>query len=140
MRGVEVRTLQKHGGREIVGAVLTSPVEASTQRAEELPTAVREGEYVVKITEYVEAAPLELEAERKEAGESADTPTPLPWRFYLVVETENGNMVVTEKLKDGREVRTENPQGLEARCALAKVAGCADCCGAGATLRDILRQ
>merc|ERR1712146_771184 len=122
------------------GAVLTSPVEASTQRAKELPTAVREGEYVVKITEYVEAAPLELEAERKEAGESADTPTPLSWRFYLVVETENGNMVVTEKLKDGMEVRTENPQGLEARCALAKVAGCADCRGAGATLRDILKQ
>jgi hypothetical protein len=118
---IEVRTVQEPGGREIVGAVFSSPLQPNAKAMSAHP-AVREGEYVVKVTEYVEVA--------------SEGATRLPWHFYEVLETENGNMVMTEKLQDGREVWTENPQGLDARCARAKVAGCADCRGAGVTLRD----
>jgi len=132
---VEVRTVQDHGGRETLGAFFTSPIHDLSTREASTPVAVREGEYVVKVTEYVEAVPVELHSTSAKPVDG----TPLPWRYYMVLETENGNVTVTEKLEDGREVRMQNPEGLEARCISAKVVSCADCRGTNVTLRDALK-
>lgn len=127
--GVEVRTVQDHGGQEVIGVVVESAAHQSTLVEATAAAVVRESEYVVKVTEYVEAAPCKAETEAS-----------LPWRYFVVLETEAGGIVVVEKFEDGREVWQEGSDGLAARRALAKVVGCADCQGAEVTLRDALKS
>uniref|UniRef100_A0A7S1WPV2 Uncharacterized protein n=1 Tax=Alexandrium catenella TaxID=2925 RepID=A0A7S1WPV2_ALECA len=105
----EVRTTKDYDGEETIGAVCSrsGPVEVSK------PTDV-----IVKATEYVEA----------EEGDC---------HFYVVMETETGNFIVTEKLRDGKVRWAANPKHLEARNSLARVTGCVECRGACATVRDI---
>lgn len=126
--GTEVRTVQEHAGQEVIGAVVE--VSHQSEAVHSSPVvAVRESEYVVKVTEYVEAAPCSTEAQPV-----------LPWRYFVTLETEAGNSVVVEKFKDGREVWEEGSSRLTERRATAKVVGCADCRTAEVTLRDALRS
>jgi len=110
---LEVRTTQEHGGREEVGAVF-SRSQATPDLA--TGTQVTNGhERVAKITEYVEEGP----------------------RYYVVIETECGNVMVTEKLEDGVTTWVENPRDLEARNSFAKVLRCEETNGQGVLLRDV---
>jgi len=106
---LEVRTAQEDGGEESIGAVCSgfAPEEVS-----------KPSDVIVKATEYVEA---------EEPG----------CHYYVVLETEMGNFIVTEKLKDGKVRWGANPKHLEARNSLARVTGSVECRGACITVRDI---
>mmetsp|Transcript_21474 Transcript_21474/g.66992 ORF Transcript_21474/g.66992 Transcript_21474/m.66992 type:complete len:634 (+) Transcript_21474:1-1902(+) len=110
---LEVRSTQEPGGQENVGAVFSGCPPMTTSNATDI---------VVKVTEYVEAS---------EPG-SPEAP-----HYYVMLETETGNSVITEKLRDGKVRWAANPKHLEARNALARVTGCTDCSSAGMSLRDI---
>jgi len=104
--GLEVRTID-----EMVGAVFS----ISTPAAEE-------HENLVKVTEYVEIAD--------------DASSTLNNHSYIVFETEQRNMIVTEMLKDGTLTWHQNPTDLASRNSNAKVIRWAD---ATVTVRDMTR-
>ena len=78
----------------------------SSQELQAAKGVIAAGELVVKITEYVE----HVCGGKKCRGHS-----------YSVLETEEGSLIVTEKLADGTAAWQENPAGLEERNSLAKV-------------------
>lgn len=118
---LEVRTIQEHGGEELIGAVFSIRASMQSWGGKWHQTA-QDNERVVKVTEYVERA-LEGPGNR---------------RVYVVLETEVGNAIVTEKLADGMAIWQENPQDLEDRNSLAKVVRIYERRnGTGATVRDI---
>jgi hypothetical protein len=127
---LQVRTLQEHSGKELIGAFFSGRPPASASSPEEdgpsseVPesTGPAEEETLVRITQYVERAPT------VSAG----------CRFYTVLETEAGRALVTER-RHGEEAAAwlENAKELEARNSLAKVTRSADCQEAGHTLRDL---
>lgn len=112
---LEVRTVQEEEGPEAIGAVCEACAPAEVPK----PTDI-----VTKATEYVEA----------EDAAGAASPR---CHFYVVLETETRNFIVTEKLRDGKVRWAANPKHLEARNSLARVTGCVECSGAGVTVRDI---
>merc|ERR1712050_267938 len=57
--------------------------------------------------------------------------------FYVVLETELRNIVVTEKLSDGTVIWIENPKNIEFRNGLAKVFSFADCQRGSVSVRTI---
>mmetsp|Transcript_123591 Transcript_123591/g.384783 ORF Transcript_123591/g.384783 Transcript_123591/m.384783 type:complete len:1284 (+) Transcript_123591:36-3887(+) len=99
---LEVRTTQEHDGEEVIGAVFSSRPDASAsgRRAEAQ-------EKITKVSEYVQSA-------------SKDVVDALSRRSYLVLETSEGNLIVTEKRRDGTITWEENPEDLEDRNSLAK--------------------
>lgn len=105
---LEVRTTQVPEGQQVVGAVfsMNAPVLEGA--------AVGEQEKLVKVTEYIEKSRTVR-------------------RSYIVLETEQGSLVVTEKLEDGTVTWQENPSNLEARNSEAKLVRSADCETAGVT-------
>merc|ERR1712060_322120 len=56
---------------------------------------------------------------------------------YVVLETEEGHSIVTEKLPDGMATWQENPQDLEDRNSLAKVIRTTGCAADGASVREL---
>merc|ERR1712187_271937 len=52
---------------------------------------------------------------------------PYSHHSYVVIETNKGNEIVTERLMDGTVTWEENPRDLEDRNSLAKVVRSADC-------------
>merc|ERR1719277_1745151 len=113
---LEVRTTQAYDGAEVIGAVLSSRTLEAT------PAEVLDRDRIVKVVEYVE---------RDHQTTSATT---LYRRYYVVYNTDLGNSVVTEKLRDGTVTWEENPANLNDRNSLAKVCRSAEC--AGSTVRD----
>lgn len=105
---LEVRTTQVPEGQEVVGAVFSTNVPVLEG------AAVEDQEKLVSVTEYIEKS-------RKVR------------RSYIVFETEQGNVVVTEKLEDGTVTWQENPNNLEARNLQAKLVRSADCKTSGVT-------
>lgn len=97
LNGIEVRTIQESDGDEMAGAAFSvrAPQRASLR-------AVPEDEKVIRATEYVEKADGEC-------------------RFYIVLETEQGSRIATEKLADGSVTWDENFESQELRDAEAKV-------------------
>jgi len=117
---LEVRTTQEVGGDEVVGAAFSMqlPKMAGTQGEEGV--TVDECETVTKVTEFVEST--------QQRADSAKHKVPKSRRHaYVVLETESGNVVVTEMCRDGQLMWQENPAGWELRNSLSKVIHCADC-------------
>jgi len=110
---LEVRTTQAHGAKEVVGAVFSVRSASQGERRAEAQ------ELLVKATQYVERA-----------GASQ-------CRYYVVLESEQGHAILTEKLADGSVAWEENPQDLEDRNSLAKVLRSADCRGAAVSVGDM---
>jgi hypothetical protein len=110
---VEVRTTQELGGQEVIGAVFSvrgpasSPQCADGGERQRRP-AVQEHELIAKVSEYVEADAAHF-------------------RSYLVLETSEDNVILTEKLADGTVTWEENPVDLEDRNSLAKFIRSWDC-------------
>jgi len=121
---LEVRTTQAPGGAELLGAVFTSG-----EPSPRAPAAERRGLGSAALGELSRAM---LYVEAATCGGSA-----LAAHFYVVLETSRGDAAVTEELDDGTVAWVENPAGLEARNARAKVMRSTDCRGGGATLRDV---
>jgi len=117
---LEIRTTQELDGEEAIGAVFSirTPLQPSAEGAE--APSIGGHEQVLKATEFAEHA--EGHALR---------------RSYVVLETEQGNEVVTEKLDDGTTTWEENPPALEVRNSFAKVLRSVNCDVARATLKDM---
>merc|ERR1712079_10183 len=79
----------------------------------------------MKITEYVEDVKSNHDCVQENC------------RYYIVLENETGDVIVTEKLQDGMVTWSENPKNLETRNSLAKVFSCTDSRNANITVRDI---
>mmetsp|Transcript_66352 Transcript_66352/g.194190 ORF Transcript_66352/g.194190 Transcript_66352/m.194190 type:complete len:1053 (-) Transcript_66352:57-3215(-) len=107
---LDLRTTQEHNGKEAIGSVfsvLPSMQTASSQRS------VQEHEKITKATEYVEAA--------------LGVPSMAYRRSYVVLTTEEGSQILTEKLADGTVSWQENPEKLEDRNSFAKVIRSGSC-------------
>jgi len=130
---LEVRTTQALGSDEIVGAVFsirnptsTSGKENATEEEEitfsQEPVSLEEK--IIHATEFVERAFV-----------NGGKPSALR-RYYLVLETEAGHTIVTERLPDGTVTWEENPLEVEDRNSLAKVTR-ASACQPGVVLQDL---
>lgn len=142
---LEVRTTQELGGREAIGAIFSRQAVLAQGPASCTGPSALSREAIVKVTEYVEApapgggdgrrsgAKLKLSGGKKTRAEGA------PHHYFVVLETETGAAIVTEKLERdwGRVTWEENPDGLYARAGLAKVVGCVDCLGTGLCAQDM---
>uniref|UniRef100_A0A7S2FX52 Uncharacterized protein n=1 Tax=Alexandrium andersonii TaxID=327968 RepID=A0A7S2FX52_9DINO len=100
---LDVRTTQEHDGEEIVGAVFSTRSVGACSSGKSAEAT----EKIVKVSEYVQAV----------GKDSADA---LARRSYLVLETSEGNVIVTEKCRDGTISWEENPEDIEDRNSLAK--------------------
>mmetsp|Transcript_113154 Transcript_113154/g.352715 ORF Transcript_113154/g.352715 Transcript_113154/m.352715 type:complete len:295 (-) Transcript_113154:32-916(-) len=123
--GVEVRTVQEDGCKEVIGAAFSSraPVKAQTSF---MGFGVKDSEIIVKVLEYVEG-------DRDGAKQSAASEC----RYYAVLETDQGNLIATEQLGDRTLTWEDNPISLEARNYLAKVTRHAECRNACVTVADL---
>jgi hypothetical protein len=113
---IEVRTTQEHAEQEVVGAVFSVRQQTHGKTGR---TALGH-ENIIKATEYVEKMP--------KASEEC--------KYYVVLETEYGNTIVTERLQDIASWE-ENVADLEGRNSLAKVVRTASCRRAGVTVQDL---
>jgi len=114
---LEVRTCQEPAGEETVGAVfsLTEPEKRASCCNK---VAGPDMSKIQKVTEYVETA---------NDGR----------RSFVVFETLLGNVIVTEKLVDGKTTWEENPADLDDRKALAKVVRTTECTQNGVWIRNM---
>merc|ERR1740123_480868 len=115
---LEVRATQAPDSKRVIGAVFSLGSDAKSEEA-------RDGEKIVKATQYVEKASVGR----------------LRCRYYVVFETEGGCKVVTERLSNGTVAWKTNPTDVEDRNSLAKVICSSDCSNTGATMgavRDYL--
>jgi len=118
LSNLEVRTFQELDCEEVVGAVfsLRDPQSGSEQASN--TQRVELEETITKATEYVE---------RAIAGHR---------RYYVVLETENGHKILTERHEDGRITWEADPVDLDERNSLAKVTRSKEC-GAVTTIHDL---
>jgi hypothetical protein len=126
---LEVRATQAHDGEQVTGAVYSKKAVPTVQvlSGDESVSTVARTDSVVKAVEYVEdARPAQGVAARERAR-----------RYYVVLETEQGDAIVTEKLQDGSTTWTENPDDMEARSSLAKVIKTADWSDKAITVGDM---
>jgi len=123
--GLEVRTIQEHGGKELIGQIFSARAHGLVGGE---VGGVKDADCIVKATEYVESAGHRSPAAR---------PTKLQCHYYVVLETRAGGEVVTERLATGAVAWVENPKDLEARNMMAKVTGCIDCSNEKITVRDV---
>lgn len=127
---LEVRTTQEHDGKEVVGVVFSVRSTKRLYNAGRQAFSARGSERFVKITEYIEAASQDATSLKASATSSSDR------HSYVVLETEQGTLVVTEKRADGTVTWDENPKDLEDRNSLAKVIRSMDC---AITVQDMRR-
>jgi len=113
---LEVRTFQEIQCEVVIGAVfsLQDPKSSASSRT----CKVEEEEIITKATEYVE---------RAVAGHR---------RYYVVLETEAGQQILTERHRDGRVSWEAYPENLEERNSLAKVTR-SKACLAATSIRDL---
>jgi hypothetical protein len=117
---LEIRTTQEHERDEVVGAVFSVQLPKATTST---PDVIDEREQLTKILEYVEHAGA------KTKGVSR--------RYYLLLETEKGNKIVTERLSNGRSSWVFNPADLDDRCSLAKLTR-SETCTSSVSIRDMM--
>jgi len=106
---LEVRTLQEAGSQEVVGAVFSSQGAPASTEGEW--STIAKTDRIVKAVLYVEADP--------EA-------TPMQ-HFFTVLETDQGDFIMVEMLRDGSQSWVENAAELETRRAHAKVLRATEC-------------
>merc|ERR1719464_1164581 len=118
MGSLEVRTLQEAGGEEAVGAVFSAEERGRSEAGG--GRSPLESHRLAKVTEYVEGA--------TGVGAAAAGGRRRPrCRYYVVLETEQGAKVVTERLPDGTTSWEENPVDLADRKSLAKALRTSGC-------------
>jgi len=121
---LEVRTTRESGADEVIEVVYSIRNQAHKTAAKS--NTITEQEKVKKVTEYVERAFVP----------GADVKSLLR-RYYLVLETETGSNIVTERLCDGQLSWIANPEDLEDRNSLAKLTRC-ETVSTGVTVRDMM--
>jgi len=117
---VEVRTTQMHEEDEVVGAVFSIRDPKSIAGVQN--KFAQASERIEKVTEYVERS--------MSGGE---------FGFYVVIETEQGNVIVSEKVGT-KMTWEENVADLSDRNSLAKVIRTGDCRNSNTTLADVKKE
>jgi hypothetical protein len=127
MGSFEVRTTQELGCEEEVGVVFSAcaPVVKGGRKGER----IQEDEQITQATEYVERV---LDIECLPGAKSHAR-----FRYYLVLETQNGQKIATERLRDGSVTWQEDPEDLEDRNSLAKATRSREALS-GLTVRDMI--
>merc|ERR1719210_578259 len=117
---LDVRTTQEDNGKEIIGAVFSIRSSISSSTSQE---HIQDHDKIVKVTEHIEAAQQNA----------------VYCHSYAVLETVRGDVIVTEKLKNGTVTWEENPQDLEDRNSLSRCIRSWDCSRArtNVTIRDM---
>mmetsp|Transcript_45781 Transcript_45781/g.116319 ORF Transcript_45781/g.116319 Transcript_45781/m.116319 type:complete len:649 (-) Transcript_45781:203-2149(-) len=118
---LEVRTMQEHGSQETVCAVFSIAASSKPVWGAACRRSLSEHDRLAKVTEFVER--------------SSDAS--LARHSYVVLESELGDVVVTEKLSSGAVVWRENPSDLEFRNSLAKVIRSTTCSKSAATVGEM---
>lgn len=117
---LEIRTTQEQTEKETVGVVFSRRAPSWKLSSGKQAKEVREGERIVKAKVYIEAA-LEEQA-------SANPTKPMS-QFYVVLETDASNVIVTERLANSHSVSwAVNPENLEDRNFLARLLFTIDDC------------
>jgi hypothetical protein len=120
---LEVRTTQEHNCEEAVGVVFI--LRSAEVRKCSDQDQLQPQEKITKATEYVEHKVL--------PGASMGS------SYFLVLDTEKGHQICTERLADGQVMWEVNPENLEERTSLAKVFREKEC-SKGAIVRDIQKR
>lgn len=120
MGSLEVRTIQDFDSSEEVGVVFSVRVPAAKGGAK--GERIQESARISKATEYVERVWDEDSNNR--------------WHYYLVLETQSGQKIVTERLRNGRLTWLEDPDDLGDRNSLARATRSKDATNA-LTVRDM---
>lgn len=131
---LEVRSIQAYDQAETVGVVFTirKPSSFMQERLQEMRRVVKDSECISKVTEYVE--PVQSKTDKFIGGTGHGAL--YDCCYYTVIETREGNVVVTEKV-NGAVAWEENPVDLEDRNSLAKVLRAGDCSDMFATVQDL---
>eukprot|EP00930_Biecheleria_cincta_P060791 TRINITY_DN4638_c0_g3_i1.p1 TRINITY_DN4638_c0_g3~~TRINITY_DN4638_c0_g3_i1.p1 ORF type:complete len:1047 (-),score=228.89 TRINITY_DN4638_c0_g3_i1:30-2930(-) len=117
---LEIRTTQEQTDKEIVGVVFSRRAPSWQLETGKHAKEVRDGERIVKAKVYIEAA---------SDGQASANPTKPAAHFYVVLETDAANVIVTEKLANNHSVSwAVNPQKLEDRNSLARLLFTIDHC------------
>jgi hypothetical protein len=106
---LEVRTTQEAAADEIIGAVFSIRNQAPKTNSSK-PKSLDEKDKIVKVSEYVERAFTH--------GRDASA---LQRRYYLVLETDKGNKIVSERLNDRQLTWVVDPDDVDDRNSLAKL-------------------
>jgi len=117
---LEVRTTQKPTADEVVGVVFSIRPSTQTLVQGRQCQKVQEHERILKASVYV--------AEDRQRLSNHG--------YYLVLETDGRNTIVTEMLRDGAVTWQENPADVGDRNSLAKAFRSMDCRG-GMTVHDM---
>jgi len=130
---IEVRTTQEHDSEEVIGAVFSCRAPTQVLGTGE-GLAIKQHESIVKVTQYVEKiqgkTPKSMQLKKESKTSLAD------FHFYVVFETESGNIIVTEKLGT-TATWAENPPNLEARNSLARITRSIKSCSVDITVKNI---
>jgi hypothetical protein len=129
---LEVRTCQEPDGIETIGAVFSvrSGAQVSAKQSGQGRT-IAEHEKVVRAVQFVERGTRGI-------SKSTIALNGRPYnQFYVMLETELGSRIVTEKLADGTVTWKENPADLEDRNSLGKVVFMKDCTSTAVTVKDM---
>lgn len=114
---LEVRTVTEPGLSEVVGAVLSASTPAWNLQQSRAVSTLSSEDKIAKAKLYTEAIDSETSARLDEKWSSRLNYC----HWYVVLETEKGNVMVTEMLADGSTIMAVNPEGVEDRNSLAKV-------------------
>mmetsp|Transcript_46297 Transcript_46297/g.83480 ORF Transcript_46297/g.83480 Transcript_46297/m.83480 type:complete len:935 (-) Transcript_46297:14-2818(-) len=124
---LEIRTTQAASGSEEVGAVFSRRAQTWKPAAGKNRREALETEKLVKAKFYVET----VEAS-SEIASSLDK-----CHYFVVLETDKGNIILTEKLADGSTTWVVNPENIEDRNSLAKLLGTVEGKDEGATVEKL---
>lgn len=133
---LEVRTTEEPDGEEAIGVVFSIRTAAQDGSGAKGRRRANEDEKVVKATEYVERGRQGASGESMEY-EAGASRRGLYRRYYVALETEKGNVLVSEMAGDATVTWEENPQDLEDRNSLARVFRSSDCSKVSITVRDV---
>jgi len=110
---VEVRSTQDFQGEETVAAVFSVRPSPDTAGNASKTGMADQNDKIKKVIEYVEVASV-----------GSTSTIPPSCHYYVVYETEGEHVILTELLKDGQVLWTENPKDLELRNSFAKAVCC----------------
>jgi len=100
---------------------------------------------IVKVSEFVMSAETATQTgvagnTAAATGEQQTEAGRLSWRFYVVYETDLGDVLMSEKLPDGVVAWAENPVDMEERYAQSRVLRVADCSKTALTVGDVRKH
>jgi len=126
---IEVRTMQEPSSTENIIAMFS--MRPTTWTAKRGCKEAADAEKVVQVKMYVEAVDTISSLTRSIQGCAAEPQEELdaPWRsqkmdycqYFLVLETDSGTTLLTEKLSDGTVQTLLEPENMEERVSLARL-------------------